>query len=378
MSFWLLLVFSGAYSIKTSTMWGAIRWDAFVNSSSTGQQSGVGEEVARVLQPNEWHDRLPWYSTFLQDGNVTFDGSSPGVMEAEIEMAVKAGIDHWVFDVYPEGSDLSAALHAYINATSGVPADTTLSFALLLQGAYGQSLPWSQVPIYATHFARPQYRLVLGNRPLVHLFGPSAVDFNLKGWQGWGQALTELAAASLLAGRGQPYVVFLSASPSTGLSALKAINLAAPASPPLPYPLVAALSSYYLPGATPSPGTPFAQFSQGGIEFWDELAALGVDVIPPLAAGWDNRPRNATPVPWEPWVGDDYVVMPTPGELADFVQAAIDWDARHKSVNPARCFLLSAWNEYDEGHYVGAVLPQFGGNARLEAIGKVLTRPRLF
>jgi hypothetical protein len=34
--------------------------------------------------------------------------------------------------------------------------------------------------------------------------------------------------------------------------------------------------------------------------------------------------------------------------------------------------LLSAWNEYDEGHWIGAVLPEYGGNARLDAIAGVL------
>ena len=364
---WLpVLLFAASASALSidPPLFGCIRWDAFVNSSSPGTPSGAGAAVARVLQPLQWHDRLPWYTEFTAGGNVTFDGSSAGVMAAEIALAVAAGIDHWVFDMYEASSDLSAALHAYLNATG--PAKDALSFCLLLQGASGQALPYAQVPVIAAHFARREYRTVLGNRPLLHLFGPQAGDFSLPGWQGWARALAELAAAAAAAGRGAPYVVFQSASPAAGLEALRGINAAAGA------PLVAALSSYYLPGATPAPGTPFADFARAAPGFWDALAATGADVVVPVAAGWDNRPRNMTPVPWEPYVHPDYVIMPAPDELGAFVGAAVAWDAAHAAANPARLALLSAWNEYDEGHWVAPVLPQFGGNARLEAIGRVL------
>lgn len=282
-------------------------------------------------------------------------------------MAVAAGLDHFIFDVYAPASDLGAALIAFLNSTS--PSKASLGFCLLLQGAYGQALPWTAAPAFAAYFARAEYRLVLGERPLVYLFGPSADDFQKHNWAGWAEALAELAAASQGVGRGQPYVVFMSASPAQGLAALTAINAASPGGQGAP--LVAGLSSYYLPGATPT-GTPFVAFAAAGPPLWDDFAATGADVIVPVAAGWDNRPRNMTPVPWEPYVHPDWVVMPQPEELAAFVQSAVDWDAAHAAANPARVAVLSAMNEYDEGHYIGAVLPQYGGNARLEAIGRVL------
>ncbi len=340
-----------------------------MNTSSLGTHTGVGAIVARVLQPQQWHDRLPWYTATMANGTLTFDGSSSAVMAAEIEMAVAAGLDHWIFDAYNESTDLSAALHAYL--ASSTPGKAALKFCMLLQGAQGQPLPYALAPLYAGHFARSDYRLVLGNRPLLHLFGPQATDFGRGNWSGWAQALGELAAAAAGVGRGAPYVVFQSASPAAGLAALQGINAHAPPGAPL----VAALSSYYLPGATPS-GTPFAAFAASAPAFWDALAATGADAVPPVAAGWDDRPRNMTPVPWQPWVSPDFVVMPTPQQLGDFVASALAWDASNARHNPARLAVLSAWNEFDEGHYIGAVLPEHGGNARLEAIGRVL-RPQL-
>jgi hypothetical protein len=63
---------------------------------------------------------------------------------------------------------------------------------------------------------------------------------------------------------------------------------------------------------------------------------------------------------------------PTPQELAAFVQLADAYIDSNPEKVPTRVALLSAWNEYDEGHWIGAVLPEYGGNARLEAIGAVL------
>ena len=323
-----------------NTLWGAIRWDAFVNSSNS--PSDVGVITARVLTPQVWHNRLPWYTYVTPSGNITFDGRSPGVMDAEIAMAVAAGLDHWAFDVYPAEEDLSAALYAYLNSTS--PAKASLFFCLLLQSSWMSSggLPaWpAKVAIYTAHFARTEYRTVLNNRPLVYLFSVEEGAFGGSGWEGWAAALAALAQASLAAGRGQPYVVIQCWSAAQGLAQLQGINAAGGA------PLVAALSAYALLGATEQ-GTPFAAFAEAGVAFWDSLAATGVDVIPPVAAGWDPRPRNMTPVPWAPYQDPAYVVMPTPEELGAFVQSALDWTASHPHSNPSGCHLLSAWNVRD-------------------------------
>jgi hypothetical protein len=60
--------------------------------------------------------------------------------------------------------------------------------------------------------------------------------------------------------------------------------------------------------------------------------------------------------------------------MGALVQSAANWTASHQSANPVGLHLLSAWNEFDEGHFIGPVLAEFGGASRLEAIGKVITR----
>ncbi len=67
-----------------------------------------------------------------------------------------------------------------------------------------------------------------------------------------------------------------------------------------------------------------------------------------------------------------FVEMPTPDQLAAFVASGQTWVQQHPSSVPTAVGLISAWNELDEGHWICATLPQYGGNDRLVAIGKVL------
>lgn len=165
----------------------------------------------------------------------------------------------------------------------------------------------AKVAVYAQHFARPEYTLVLGDRPLVYLFAVNETGWGnaSAGWADWHTALTMLADASIAAGRGQPYIALQTWSAADGFSQLLGINSGGGGGSALP--LVAALSSYALGGATDA-GTPFAQFASEGEAFWGSLAATGADVVPPVAAGWDQRPRVECPPPWVPNPDPAYVV----------------------------------------------------------------------
>jgi hypothetical protein len=239
--------------------------------------------------------------------------------------------------------------------------------------ASGGLAAWPQkVALYAAHFARPQYRTVLGDRPLVYLFGVDEAAWGnaSAGWSDWAAALLQLNAASVAAGRGRPYYALQTWSASGGAAQTAGINAAAAAAA-APDVLVEALSAYALGGATVS-GTPFGIFANGTAAFWDELAATGFNVLPPVAAGWDEAPRVALPPPWVPHPDPSYVVMPTPDELGALVARAVAWTTAHPAANPAGVGLLSAWNEIDEGHYICPLLPEYGGSARLDAIARAL------
>lgn len=222
-------------------------------------------------------------------------------------------------------------------------------FALLLQSGWmtaGGLAAWpAKVALYAEHFARPQYRLVLGSRPLVYLFDVQQAAWGnaSAGWGDWAAALGALADAAEAAGRGAPYIALQTWSAADGAAQVRGINAAAGGRA-----LVSALSAYALGGATDA-GTPWPVFAAGTEAFWDDLARTGADVVPPVAAGWDQRPRVANPPPWVPDPSPAYVVMPAPDQLGALVGAAQNWTTAHAASNPTRVHLLSAWNEFDEG-----------------------------
>lgn len=375
-----LCILKVVYAGPNGTLWGAIRWDAWYNW--TNDPNDPSEWVAKALTPAMWHDRLPWYAYIeagaLQSGacpghaGVTFNGNAPDVMAAEIAYAVNNGIDHWAFDVYPPDNPMSGSLYAYLNSTS--PLKEQLGFCLLLQSSWmtsGGLAAWpAKVAIYAQHFARPEYTLVLGNRPLVYLFSVDEAGWGnaSAGWGDWQYALEALANASLAVGRGRPYIALQTWSASDGFAQMQGINTGSDAQQ-----LVSALSAYALGGSTDA-GTPFSEFAAQGVAFWDSLAATGADVLPPVAAGWDQRPRVDCPPPWVPNPDPAFVVMPTPAEMGAFVAAALNWTSTHAASNPAKVHLISAWNELDEGHFICPTL--LDGAARLEGIGAVLKPSR--
>lgn len=360
------VVTSKSISSNRTLYWGAIRWDAWYND--TADPNDPSKWVECALKPQQWHDRLPWYSYIdPQSGNVTFNGNAAPVMAREIQYAVENGIDHWVFDVYPPTVLMSQSLYAYLASSS--PLKSELYFALLLQGGWmtsgGISAWGAKVAIYAQHFARPEYRLVLGNRPLVYLFSVNEGDFGGT-WCTWYDAFAILANASIAAGRGAPYIVLQSFSASEGATKASGINSCGVTV------MVAALSAYALPQFATNSGEPWENFAASAVTFWDQLSATGLQVAPPVPAGWDQRPRVQCPPPWVPNPSSKYIDMPTPAQMGALVKSAAEWSIAHPEANPTGVHLLSAWNEFDEGHFIGPVLEQFGGAARLEGIGRVL------
>ena len=355
--------------------WGAIRWDSYyaANASDPGDPSAA---VARTLRPTRWHDRLPWFANIDPvTGDISWDNTAPGVIEEELGQSLAGGLDHWVFDVYPPDSAMSRTLAAYLASTS--PLKAQMSFALLLQSSWmstGGLAAWpDRAALYSSHFARVEYKKIRSGsggalpQPLLYIFGLTEDAWGKNtSWPAWSSALSMLANASAAAGAGTPYVVLQTWDAAQGAAQAAAINAAAGGRP-----LISALSAYALAGATDA-GTPWAAFAASTASFWDALADTGMAVIPPVAAGWDNRPRNETPVPWQPHTDPAFVVGPTPEELGALAAAAAAWTRAHAVANPTGCHLLSAINEYDEGHWIGAVRPEFGGNARLEAIGSAL------
>jgi hypothetical protein len=270
---------------------------------------------------------------------------------------------------------MSQSLHLYW--ASAAPAKARLRFCMIGQGSWLAGGGWAGYGAWVANltamFARPDHLTVLAGRPVLYLFDLAPSQWNASTWQPWAVALSALVNATLAVGLPRPYIVLQVFDAGQGAAAASAINTVYPAGGPL----VEALSAYALPGGTAA-GAPYTQLADATQSFWASCKGTGLDVAPVVPAGWDRRPRVVTPVPWEPpcQMGQPcsyFYQMPTPAQLGNLTAAAVRF-VQDNAPGPTASglLLISAWNEFDEGHYVAPMLPADGGSERLDAIGAAL------
>ncbi len=349
---------------------GVIRWDDWYNTSASPTDSGRAIEAAMSLPA--WQGRSPAFCDLVA-GNITCNNNQQSVVDAEIALAVAAGLDYFAFDQYPDTTELAVPRLMFKASTS--PLKPRLRFCHLLQTGWisAGGLPaWpAQAAYFAADFAREDYMKVPDAagvlRPLVHLFSVYEGAWGPGGWAAWDAALSILANASLAAGQPAPYIALQDFTAGSGWASMSAINGGRPKGEWL----VQALSSYAIVGGAGYPvGGPYSALAAANAAFWDAAAATGADVIPPITAGWDPRPMNQSHLPWQNFTDPAWVEQPTPAELAGLLSAALAWTAAHPAANPTATHLISAFNEHAEGHWIAPTLAE--GNARLEAIAGVL------
>ena len=236
---------ANASSIRPPAIVGAIRWDAYF--SQPGEKAFEDPNFGIVtrtttfdMSPKDWHYRIPFFGTEVNDTAITANGNSPDVMAQELEYAQKTGIKFWAFCNYPIGCKdyhpaeckriqccadnvgLSYAWNLYQNH----PDQHKVNFTLLLQPGYwfhgqesGSNETWAQeLARYVGYFKKPNYQLVdvggQAGRPLVFIFGH--ISNTTAGY------LQELRAA-VNAGIGvEPYVVSMNGKLFDGVDAVSA------------------------------------------------------------------------------------------------------------------------------------------------------------
>ncbi len=352
---------------------GAIRWDAWYGKIPEGTKlrdpksyPGVpknlpfsadpGAETRRSLSEPMWFWRLPFYTQFDKQGNVSdINGARPEVIEKEIELASANGIDYWAFAYYPKDCPLSFTMQAYLKSPNRNKVAFCL-FLILTHKNYGNFTCDAEMRKDALELAvRPEYLKVQGNRPVFFLgfFTKETLAAFRSGI--WEQFCQQAEAKGL----GRPYAVFNN--------------------PNLVKEFKGDAVSAYCPGNTKGQSRPYVNLAKSAEREWLNWEQSGVNVVPCCTAGWDMRPRMLHPVSWiggryqGKWI-ENCVLSGEPDEIAAHIKNGVDWHKTHPAKDGVKLTLVYAWNEYDEGGWIAPTLPRpIGeGTERLDAIGKAL------
>jgi hypothetical protein len=328
------------------TLIGAIRWDGNTGDTPTTTVSPdgkyVGQQVERALGPNKYHYRVPFFGVETGTDSVQARELTQAVMDQDIAYAKSAGIDYWAFNFYPDGSGMDIGRNLYDSSTH--KADVKYCFI---------ASSWMPVTYFGTlvgKFAEPNYQKVLGNRPLLYIFGTygfTAAD------------ITNLRNLTVAAGLGTPYIVMIGQASNASGTLSDETTLGADA-----------ITAYVTGVGT---GQPYSALAASEPYYWNQYKATGTNVVPWLTTGWDPRPRIDNPVSWTTYASTNWGQDGAPWEIASHLQDGLNWVDSNPTVANANTVLMYAWNEFDEGF--GALSPTlYTGTDRLDAL-KLISKP---
>ncbi len=334
---------------------GAIRWDCWYG------EGGPVAQVERSLGQRKYHFRLPYFAKVLGDDLVRINGDSQDIIDQEITYAAEAGLDYWAFVDYGDDGDLTIARRRYQAAAN----KRGIRYCFVEEGGRLDGRGTAFWPRMVEHFKNADYVRVCGGRPLLFVFGKPP---RLKR-----EAFEQLAALTVAAGLGRPYVAFMGWSPAKDQPTISELGFDA-------FSAYAAGAGYAGEMMTYAALTEHVRTC-----YWAECQRLKLPMVTFATAGWDTRPRQERPPTWirnvkakpdptppaeqQPLID---AVTAKPEQLATHVQAAVQWTREHPEVCPAQAVILYAWNENDEG---GWLIPTLGeGDARIKALAGVLRR----
>lgn len=333
---------------------GAIRWDAWQVPDSPETRA-----VARSLAPPEFRARLPFFAQIGADGVPRIDGGRQEVMDREIALARRAGLGFFAFVAYPEGSPMGRGLDLFLASRARAGFRFCLICELRNWGGAGRPSP-----LIARHVAlmrHPDYLRVAGGRPLYFLgfVTPALVEERWGGIDGLAAVVAGFRAQARREAGAEPFLAVMVRPSLAGLARRIGAD---------------ALGAYTHADGQ-AQGAAYADLAALAEARWAEQAATGLPVVPTAMAGWDRRPRVASPVPWEAWQRpgagmDRYYRAGSAEEIAAHVARCRDWAARD-AASAGAC-LVYAWNENDEGGWLIPTRPF--DDARIEALRRRLVR----
>lgn len=321
---------------------GAIRWDAQW-SRAAGAPALVEEQT--LSQPDWQHMAAP-HAVNVRADRIQWDVTQAR-MDTEIGYANALGANfYWAFLMYstgladaPTSVGMDGALDLYISSS----AKGTLKWCMIQQPAnMGSTGDFTdEVTTMTALMVRSDYKRVLTDRPLLYIYAPSAaVGVNWSGNAAFATMITALRAAVTGAGAGDPYIVTMQ---TFGGTAAEAFRVAVGAD----------AVTLYATGAQKRNARPYSELATYAATFWTDMNTAAAQV--PLAmSGWDRRPREARPGPWEPSYlpkmgSTGWYERASNAELAAHIAALKAFVAANPTDCPSETALVYSWNEFSEG-----------------------------
>ncbi|GAB5562185.1 MAG: hypothetical protein SynsKO_38320 [Synoicihabitans sp.] len=289
-----------------------------------------------------------------EDGQAHIKASAPGIMEKEIQLAAAAGLDYWAFLVYQEQNEMSKGLEQYLAS----PRRGEIDFCLILHNNIGlteEEWLYEQDRLIEL-MQEPGYVMVEGDRPLVYMFS-QAFDGSIPRARFAGLR-TALATNGL-----DPYFVFMGWKPLDDFTKKKPLGFSA-------------VSAYAYASDVPT----FKELTElVERDYWQPARDHRIPFVPFVTTGWDKRPRQDHPVPWEPLdrayhEQETFPSMATPDEIESVLRKALQLVQHEPDLCVANAVIIYAWNENDEGGWLAPTWRPSGAPnyERLEAIRRVL------
>jgi hypothetical protein len=323
---------------------GAIRWDAWY------QNTDSSIFAQRNLSWIQYQGRAPKHCGTIDQ---TFQCiGTQAVIDAEIRAALSGNLKFWAFVWSASNSSFRTAWRLYQSST----LRSSINWCGIVTLAQIGSVPFAdmtwkaRIEEWADYMRQSHYQKVDTpdgkRRPVLFLlWHPTELQTHFGGsTQNLKAALVHLRGLVAASGIGHPYVVILGGvsegahQRECGADAL----------------------SNYISGFKTEAGGPYLALDEQTRAYWPLLAAAGDAIVPIAMVGWDDRPREEHPVPWETPTKrpsdaiSKYYVSPTPTEFADHIQAAVGYIRKNTRACASRLLLIYSWDECDEG---GGLVP---------------------
>ncbi len=322
--------------MKKDILVGAIRWDAVDSTTFFGSCA-----LERLL-PDEFKERLPFYTKTDDNGNARFDYTQE-TFDTEMEYAIKAGLDYFAYCYYSRYDEAAAEFLDYDPARKKIAPyihGLTIARQMHKKSKYKDNVKFCDIMCAFPLTQRDidelaedmasDYYVKIGDRPLLYIFQSQ----NLVNIENMRKLLITLKQKGVK----RPFIV-----------------------------PVGVRSEYSLITADASGGysidtretTSFRQLCDDAITYAQSRADADDVVIPLMSLGWDPRPRIVNKNLWCCYDDVDYPGRPN---LKDVTYQAEGIKKVMESVPESFVghVLVSAWNEFEEGSYACPTIDNHG------------------